>query len=373
MNIFYNAWSRISKLEEHDQDLLMAGKKRRKYGLAVLIILILMGIVAVPFAYRYYNWIYGPNVELEGKSAHLYVPSGADRTNIIDSLERNGYVEELRSFEWVADQKGFEEKVHPGKYRIEDGMSNNELVNLLRGGLEETVDVTFNNIRTKEELAGKTTRNIELDSTSLLKALKDPSIARDHGFDTKSFLVMFIPNTYEFYWDVDREAFLDRMKKEYERFWEGEREEKAKAMELDRIEISILASIVEAEQSKVPEERPKVARLFLNRLEKGMKLESDPTLVYAIGDFSIERVLDKDRAVDSPYNTYRYKGLPPGPIRLPSKVSIDAVLNPSDHDHLYMCARPDSSGLHHFTSSYSKHLENARKYRSWLDQRNIYR
>ncbi len=326
------------------------------------------------FGYRYYRWIYEANVDLQGQEfSYLYIPSGADHETLMDSLEERGLLKNPQSFEWVAEKKGFQEKVHPGKYRIEKGMSNNELVNILRGGMEETVEVTFNNVRTKADLAGKATPNIELDSTELLDALKDPEAARKYGFGPKSFLVMFIPDTYEFYWDVSVEDFFDRMKKEYERFWTEERRSKARNLGLTPVEVSILASIVEAEQTKVPDERPKVARLFLNRLEKGMKLESDPTLIYAIGDFSIRRVLDKDRDVDSPYNTYRYKGLPPGPIRLPSKASIKAVLQSPEHDHLYMCAKPDSSGLHNFTSTYSQHLRNARKYHAWLNEQGVLR
>ncbi|MFB6258406.1 MAG: endolytic transglycosylase MltG [Flavobacteriales bacterium] len=351
----------------------MAGK-RRKF-LPWLFLLLGGGVLAgVVYGYRCYRWVYDPNVDFENeKAAYLYVPTGSDRASLMDSLEQSGYIEDMESFRWVAELKGFTDRVHPGKYRIEEGMSNNELVNILRGGLEETVEVTFNNIRTKEELAGKSTRKIEPDSADLLKALKDPRLAREYGFGPKTFLVMFLPNTYEFYWDVSIEGFLDRMKKEYGEFWTAKRSKKARAIGLSKVEVSILASIVEAEQSKVPEERPKIARLFLNRLQKGMKLESDPTLVYAIGDFSIRRVLDKDRDVDSPYNTYRYKGLPPGPIRLPSPISIKAVLNAPEHDHLYMCAKPDSSGLHNFTSSYSQHLENARKYQAWLDEQGVLR
>ncbi len=351
----------------------MAGKKR-KYLLWVSIVIGALLIVGSILGYRYYRWIFQPNVALDGKAAvYVHVPSGGDYETLMDTLEERGILKDKESFHWVAEQKGFKGKVHAGKYRIEKGMSNNRLVNLFRGGLEETVMVTFNNARTKAELAGKATPKLELDSAEFLKGLKDERKARKYGFAPETFLLMFIPDSYEFYWDVSLEGFMDRMKKAYDRFWSQARKEKAEALGLTPVEVSILASIVEAEQLKVPEERPKVARLFLNRLDKGMKLESDPTLIYAIGDFSIQRVLDKDRDVDSPYNTYRHKGLPPGPIRLPSKSSIDAVLNAPQHDHLYMCAKPDSTGLHNFTSSYSEHLRNARKYQRWLDQRGVRR
>ncbi len=351
----------------------MGGKKKRKLLPWSLFLIGLLVVVAGSYGYRYYQWIFDPNVDLERKVVHVHVPSGGSYEDLMDTLITREVLKDVQSFRWVAEQKELEGKLHPGKYRIEDGMSNNALVNMFRGGLEETVKVTFNLIRTKKELAGKATRNIELDSTALLDGLKDPQLAEEYGFKPETFMVIFIPNTYEFYWDVALNAFLDRMKKEYDRFWTKEREHKAERIGLSKVEVSILASIVEAEQSKKPSERPKIARLFLNRLDKGMKLESDPTLVYAIGDFSIQRVLDKDRDVDSPYNTYRYKGLPPGPIRLPSQRSIEAVLNAPEHDHIYMCAKPDSSGLHNFASTYSQHLRNARKYQAWLNDRGVYR
>lgn len=351
----------------------MAAKKR-KYLPWVLFILGVGIVLTGTLGYRYYQWIYAPNVELgEREYVNFYVPSGMEHDELRKKLKEKDFLKDYRSFRWVAEQKGFTDEAHSGKYRVRDGMSNDELIDILRGGLEETVKVTFNNVRTKEDLAGKATRNIELDSAQLLRSLKDEEKARSYGFSSETFLVMFIPDTYEFYWDVGVDGFLDRMKKAYEDLWTEERRNKAGSLDLTPVEVSILASIVEAEQLKVPEERPKVARLFLNRLDRGMKLESDPTLIYAMGDFSINRVLDKDRDVDSPYNTYRYKGLPPGPIRLPSKRSIRSVLNPSEHDDIYMCAKPDSSGLHNFTSSYSQHLRNARKYQSWLSEKGVYR
>lgn len=352
----------------------MAKTKKRKALLWLFFLIGLLALIGGSFAYRYYQWIFDTNVDPEQEGAvYVHVPTGGTYKGLLDTLRARKLLRDMQSFRWVAGQKELKGSLHPGKYSIRKGMSNNELVNMFRGGVEETLDITFNLIRTKAELAGKATRHIELDSAELLKGLKDPQLAKEYGFTPEAFLIMFIPNTYEFYWDVSLGGFLDRMKKEYERFWTEKRTDKARQIGLSKGEVSILASIVEAEQSQNPSERPKVARLFLNRLDKGMKLESDPTLVYAIGDFSIRRVLDKDRDIDSPYNTYRYKGLPPGPIRLPAQRSIDAVLNAPDHNYLYMCAKPGPSGLHNFAISYSQHLENARKYQAWLNEKGVYR
>lgn len=348
-------------------------KKGRRGLFWSFLVLLLLACVGAYFGYGYYRWIYGSNTAIDGEEVYVHIPTEGDYEGLKDSLEKKGAIRNMESFDWVADLKGLPDRIHAGKYRIEAGMSNDALTDRFRGGYEETVRVSFSDVRNLEELAKELTEDVEVGKGELLELLEDPATARKYGFDEHSFKAMFIPNTYEFYWDVSAKELLDRMKKEYERFWTEEREEKAKDLGLDRIEVSILASIVEAEQMGHPQERPKIARLFLNRLKKGMRLESDPTLVYAIGDFSIKRVLDKDRDVESPYNTYRYKGLPPGPIRIPGKTSIEAVLNPDENDYLFMCARPDTTELHNFAETHPEHVRNARKYQRWLNQRKVFR
>ena len=252
-------------------------------------------------------------------------------------------------------------------------MSNNDLVNLLRSGKQSPVKLTFNTIRTYEDLAGKVANQIEADSISLLKALRNPDLANKYGFSTATFFTLFIPNTYEFYWNTSAEEFIQRMAREYKSFWNESRRAKAKAIGLSQSEVAILASIVQAEQMSHPDERPKVAGLYLNRLKRGMRLQSDPTLVFAIGDFSINRVLNQHKSIQSPYNTYLYSGLPPGPINLPELSSLEAVLNPEQHSYLYMCAKADFSGYHHFSKTLSQHNVYAKEYQRELNRRKIMR
>ena len=212
-----------------------------------------------------------------------------------------------------------------------------------------------------------------MDSISILSYITNQDFLNKLSLDSYNVSCLFIPNTYEFYWNTSAEDFAERMALEYEKFWNQERTKKAKEIGLTYIEVSILASIVEKEQNIKIDERSDIAGLYLNRINKNMKLESDPTLIFAIGDFSINRVLNKDKKVDSPFNTYKYKGLPPGPICIPSINAIDAVLNASDHDYIFMCAKEDFSGYHNFATNYRDHLKNARRYQKELNKRRILR
>jgi UPF0755 protein len=261
-----------------------------------------------------------------------------------------------------------------GKYTLTDDMSLNTLIDHLRAGNgEEEVNVTFNSARTLEEIAGDVANYIEADSIDLVVAMTSNEMAAKFGFDPTSFKTMFFPDTYRMEWDTDAEEFISRMASEYKTFWTGERKSKARSLGLSQSEVTTLASIVQAEQQLHSEERKTIAGLYLNRLNRGMKLQSDPTVVYALGDFSINRVLTKHLQVDSPYNTYKYAGLPPGPINIPYKQSIDAVLNADEHNYLYMCAKDDFSGYHAFATNLSQHNRNARAFQRALNERGIYR
>jgi UPF0755 protein len=271
----------------------------------------------------------------------------------------------------IARMKKFS-KVKPGRYRITDGMSNRELVNMLRAGNQVPIDFTFNNIRTKEQLAGRVGARLEADSVRFLFLLNDAGFLSKYGMSPETVMTLFIPNTYELYWNTSEEQFFDRMAQEYKKFWTDDRKSKAAALGMKQSEIVILASIVEAEQTRYTDERPSIAGLYLNRLKKGMPLQSDPTVIYALGDFSIQRVLNSDLDIDSPYNTYKHTGLPPGPIRIPEAASIDAVLNYKKCDYLYMCAEY-GTGHHKFTSDYDQHLKNARDYQKALNSASIKR
>ena len=243
----------------------------------------------------------------------------------------------------------------------------------MRSGKQTPIKVTFNNLRNKEQLAGKIASQIEADSLSILNYITDTIFLNKLQLNTDNVACLFIPNTYEFYWNTSVEGFVNRMVKEYSNFWNSSRKKKAAEIKLNYYQVAVLASIVEKEQSIKRDERPEIAGVYLNRLKKRMKLESDPTLIFALGDFTIKRVLNKDKKVESPFNTYKNKGLPPGPICIPSINAIDAVLNASEHNYIFMCAKEDFTGYHNFAKTYAKHLVNARKYQKALNKRKIMR
>jgi UPF0755 protein len=276
------------------------------------------------------------------------------------------------SFKWVSSQMGYPYSVKPGRYRVANGMGNKEMITLLRAGLQTPVRVTFTGFRTPEQLAEKISSQIEADSVDIVKAFADKQLVEQYGFDTHTFISMFIPNTYEFFWNTDANGFFSRMKREYDVFWNAARDEKATSLNLSRIDVSTLASIVE-EETIHRDERPKVAGVYINRLQKGMPLQADPTIKFAVGDFGLRRILTKHLQVDSPYNTYKRRGLPPGPINAPSISSIDAVLNYENHKYIYFCAKSDFSGYHAFARTLVEHNKNAREYQSALNRQRIYR
>jgi UPF0755 protein len=242
---------------------------------------------------------------------------------------------------------------------------------MLRSGRQEAVNLVFNNIRTNEQLAGKLGKQIEADSSSLIMFFNNPQLLADFNTSPEELRLLFIPNTYKIWWNTSPEKLMQRMKDEYEKFWNEEREAKANEAGLSRKEVSIIASIVEEETNK-KDERPTVASVYVNRVRKGMLLQADPTVKYAVGDFTIKRVLNKHLTIDSPYNTYKYTGIPPGPICIPSISSIDAVLENKQTDYLYFCAKEDFSGYHNFAKNLEDHLANARIYQKALNKRKIF-
>ena len=274
----------------------------------------------------------------------------------------NKFLKNRSSFEWVARRKKYENKVRPGRYRIWEGMSNNELVNLLRSGKQVPVRVTFQNIRSREELAGKISRQIEADSLSLLKLLNDPNYLKQFGVNPLTSFVLFIPNTYEFYWNTTPKGFIARMAREKTKFWNKTRNEKCLNSGLSVSEVVTLASIIEKETIK-DKEKPIIAGVYVNRLRKGWPLQADPTIIYAWNDYAIKRVLNCHLKINSRYNTYLHIGLPPGPICIPSISSIDAVLNFQHHDYFYFCAKDDLSGYHVFATTLAEHSRNAKNIR----------
>lgn len=337
-----------------------------RIGLFLLVVLIVVASVA---ALAFY-WIWQkPNTHVTGEEpASMYIPTHATFEGVKTLLYEQDLIQNQWAFEWLAQQKDYPELIKPGRYLVYDRMNNNELINILRAGLQTPVQVIINNIRLPQDLAGKVSRQLEADSSSILSVLSDTGILASFGFQPMNVLAMFIPNTYEFYWNTDATGFLKRMHREYLAFWNEERDKKRARSGFSREEVSILASIIEKE-TLMNDEKARMAGVYINRLRSNWKLQADPTVVYANGDFTLKRVLRKHLSIDSPYNTYLYQGLPPGPICVPGIASIDAVLDYESHDYYYFCAREDFSGYHNFARTYNQHLINAGKYLRALKER----
>ena len=349
-------------------------KTKSKFQKFIIIFITLIVISVSVIAYEFYARIYQQNIDLvKNSKEYIYIPSGSSLIDVVNLLKNKNILINSNSFIWVAKQKKYDTNIKSGKYRINDKLNNNDLVNLLRSGNQVPVRVTFNNIRTIEDFASVISNQLEIDSNLIVQSILDSAFLESHNFSKYNVATLFIPNTYEFYWNISVENFISRLIKEYSAFWNKNRIRKAKEIGLTKKEVTILASIVEKEQNIKTDERKIIAGLYLNRIKKNMKLESDPTLVFALGDFSIKRVLNKDKKIKSKYNTYKYKGLPPGPICIPSINSIDAVLNAESHNYIFMCAKEDFSGYHNFAKTYKQHLKNARKYQKALNKRNIMR
>lgn len=357
----------------------MAKKRRKKnkstpFWLKVLVSIFIIVIVSGGIAaWRLYHAIYQPNIFLgERKTTHIFVPTGSNFTDVKSILYENGMIINTNTFEWLAEKKNYRNNIRPGRYLIHEDMGNNELINLLRSGEQDPVMVTFNNIRLKEQLAGNIASQIEADSLAIINLLNDPVYLEQYNMTPETSKLLFIPNTYEFFWNTSAGQLLDRMHREYNTFWNEQRRAKAQQINLTPEEVGTLASIIQLETSR-PDELPRVAGVYINRLKQNMRLQADPTVIFAVGDYSIRRVLNRHLETDSPYNTYKYAGLPPGPIALPEQRVIDGVLNYENHEYLYFCAKDDFSGYHAFARTYSQHLANARRYQNALNQRQIMR
>lgn len=351
----------------------LTGEKPRKplYQRIILVGLAVGIIISLIVLYTYYNRIFSPNVHISGgNEASIIIPKGSDFNNVKSILYSSGLIRNKRAFEWVARQKQYPSLIKPGHYTLRSGMNNNDLVNMLRSGAQTPVNVVFNNIRTKEQLAGRISQQIEADSLSLVRCWNDPQYVRSLGFTPASITAMFIPNTYEMWWTSDAKEFTERMNREYMRFWDGTRSDKARAMNMNPMQVIILASIVEEETEK-SEDMPVIAGVYINRLKKGWPLQADPTLKYAVGNYDLKRVLNVHKEVDSPYNTYKNTGLPPGPICIPSISAIDAVLDYRKHDYMFFCAKADMSGYSAFARTLAEHNRNAHAYQAALDRKGI--
>ena len=344
----------------------------RKILLAIVAIGLVIGSF---FVYMVYNAFFSPNTIFSNNEAFVYVPSKASFTDVKEMVMP--LLDDIESFEAVAQRKQYVNNIKAGKYRIRKGMTNNEIINSLRSG-NIPVKVSFNNQETLGDLAGRVAAQIEADSMSLLTVFKEPEFLKEQGLDKETSILIYIPNSYEFFWNTSAEEFRNRMLKEYNRFWNEKRQEKASAKGLNVHEVMTLASIVHKESAKV-DERPRVAGVYLNRLKRGMLLQADPTVIYALKrhlnnyDTIIKRVLYKDLELDSPYNTYKYAGLPPGPITMPDISAIDAVLNAEEHNYYYFVANVENFGYHKFAKTLTQHNRNKTHYIRWINSQNINR
>jgi len=350
----------------------MFGHQKHKWKIIGGIVFALLAAGSV-IGYRFYERIYGVNLSVSNDEAvFLYIPTGSGFDDVCSRLGE-ACLRDVKSFRWVAGKMNYPAKVKAGRYRLTDGISNIELIRMLRSGRQIPVKVVFNNIRLNTQLAGAVVPAIEADSAAVMALLTDSAYLAEHfKLTPQTILSLFIPNTYEFFWNTSATGFMDRMAKEYDRFWTENRLQKARDAQLTPLQVSILASIIE-EETQMDSEKPTMAGVYINRLNKGMPLQADPTLKYALGDFTIKRVLDRHKAIQSPYNTYLNAGLPPGPICVPSIASIDAVLNYEKHDYLFFCAKDDFSGYHNFARTLQQHTRNAQAYQKALNTRKIYK
>lgn len=335
----------------------------------ILLVLIVVGGVA-----GFFLWgkVKSPNVPADLKNIFVEIPTNSTFPEVVDILFKNNQILDTASFSQVADWMSYKKpKMRAGRFRLQSNWSNRELIGHLRAGKQSPVKVVLSTGRFVEEVAGKAAQTIEADSADIAQLLNDRTFIKGHGYTPETLISLFIPNTYEFFWNTNANDFFEKMVKEHDRFWKkNNREKKAADLKMSKEEVYTLASIVERETNR-NDEKKRIAGVYLNRLKKGILLQADPTAVFATRDFTARRVLNKHINFDSPYNTYKYAGLPPGPISIASISSIDAVLNAESHDYIFFCAKPDNSGYHAFAKTLAGHNRNANKFRSWLNKQRI--
>ena len=342
----------------------------------ILLTVVLLGLVGMAgFSYYVYQNIFTPNTGFNNPQAHVFIPTGATFKMVQEEL--SPLLKDMNTFVTVAQRKGYSSNIKAGHFIIKKGSNNNEIINSIRSG-NIPVTIKFNNQERLENLAGHLAKQIELDSASLLSAMLDVDFLKASGFTQDTALGMYIANSYEVYWNTSPKAFCQKMLKEYNAFWNTSRVAKARAISLSKDQVMALAAIVQKETAMI-QERPKVAGLYLNRLKKGMLLQADPTVIFAKkkteNNFKqvIKRVLFKDLKIDSPYNTYRYSGVPPGPITMPDVSAIDGVLNYKKHGFYFMVADVENFGYHKFAKTLSGHNRNKKQYVNWINKQGVKR
>jgi UPF0755 protein len=335
------------------------------------IFILLFSLVSAMFSYYIWQIFKTPNFQFKGNSFAILIPKGADFKQVLDTLNKHDLVRDQLSFRFLAKVLGVSEQVKPGRYVVGTETGNWELLRKMRNGKQDALRITINNFRLKEDIASKLGRQLPYDSTYIIKMLDSNAITAQYGFTPETIPCLFIPDTYEVFWTTSFEDFLTKMLKANKRFWNDNRVQKASSLSMTPVQAGILASIVYGE-SKEPAEQARIAGVYWNRFRQGMPLQADPTIVFAWKDFTIKRVTGKYTSINSPYNTYRNTGLPPGPISIPPVDVLDKVLNLEKHEYLYFCAKEDFSGFHNFAKTYSEHLVNAAKYQAALDARKIH-
>lgn len=339
---------------------------KKKTFLYIFIFLLLIGVGG----FFYVKKIVSTGFDIH-ETVYIEIDNQKDYNTVLRQVDKIAKIENIGNFERVSEALQYPDNIKSGRYAVKPDMDVLQLVRLLKSGAQTPIKLKFNNLRTKKDLTERLSQQLMLTEQELKEALDSPEVYEKYGFNDKTIIAMFIPNTYEFYWNVSLDKFLDRMNKEYKTFWTEARLKKAQDVGLSPVEVSVLASIVE-EECYYTDEYPIVAGLYLNRIRKGMLLQADPTVKFAVGDFSIRRVLNRHLETDSPYNTYKYAGLPPGPIRIPSIKGIDAVLNYTPNNYIYMCAKEDLLKRHNFAVTHAEHERNRIKYQAALNKRRIY-
>ncbi len=342
--------------------------KRKKILITSVILILSIGLLCTGILG--YLW-FGPQFH-PASTAYVYIDQDDTIDSIYNKVEKAGHPRAFIGFRWMAQYRHYDRNIHTGRYSIRPGESTYHVMSRLFWGYQEPMNLVVGSVRHLNRLARNVGNQLMTDSTAIARLLADSTYIASLGYDQQTLPALFIPDTYEVYWDMSAEEFLKRMTQEHERFWNKERRSKAQALGMTPVEVATLASIVE-EETNNKEEKPIVAGLYINRLQRGMPLQADPTVRFAVGDFGRQRVTYTDLSLDSPYNTYLHAGLPPGPIRIPTPEGLDAVLDYERHNYLYMCAKEDFSGRHNFASNYADHLRNARRYQQALNKRKIFR
>lgn len=329
------------------------------------IFILIFGVLICSFTFYGYQIVKSPNILVGQQDRFIIIPERATFGDVQTMLKKENITTNLVAFSFLAKLMDYDKLVKPGKYLLKGNMNNQEAIRMLRQGVQTPVNITFNNIRLTSDIADKITKNTGVSIEQFNAALVKFTQQNEDGFNTENIIGLLIPNTYQVYYSITADQLIDRMHSEYNSFWDDERKAKAQVLNLTIKEVSTLASIVQAE-SIAASEKQRIAGLYINRLKRGIALQADPTLVFASGDFTLKRVLNVHKEIDSPYNTYKHRGLPPGPINMPTISSLDAVLNYEDHNYIYMCAKEDFSGHHNFATNLQQHNRNAQKYQRAL-------